>query len=221
MTMKPLPIIWTGTALLALALSVLVGQDGPLPAETHIVAWVQARSWPGDALSGVIRALTGTEVVLAMGGLLVAALVWLRRFRTAGILLAGLIVLPLLQAGIKDIVDRPRPAPPLVELRAGSTSPSYPAGHMMSPTFFYGFLAWLLLRSLSRQWLRLLTLALAGGLLGLSGLVNLWLGVHWPSDILGGWLWGLALLFPVVYLAGRAPDRLSGPSRLSYRDERG
>lgn len=213
-------IIWMGTVLLALGLSVLAAHDEPLPAETGIVTWIQERSWPGDPLSDIIRAFTGTEVVLAMGGLLVAALVWLRRFRTAGFLLAGLIVLPLLQSGIKEIVDRPRPGPPLVELRAGFTSPSYPAGHAMSPTFFCGFLAWLLLRSLSWQWLRLLTLALAGGLLGLSGLVNVWLGVHWPSDILGGWLWGLALLFPVVHLAGRAPDRLSGSPRLSYDDVR-
>ena len=34
--------------------------------------------------------------------------------------------------------------------------------------------------------------------LALTGIVNVWLGVHWPSDVLGGYLWGAVLLLPAV-----------------------
>jgi undecaprenyl-diphosphatase len=64
----------------------------------------------------------------------------------------------------------------------------------MSPTVLYG---WLVLRAWSRR--RGHTLALFGGaallaLLALSGVVNIYLGVHWPADVIGGYLWGAAIV---------------------------
>ena len=38
--------------------------------------------------------------------------------------------------------------------------------------------------------------------LSLTGLVSVFLGVHWPSDVLGGYIWGLVLLLPLLVLAG-------------------
>jgi membrane-associated phospholipid phosphatase len=40
--------------------------------------------------------------------------------------------------------------------------------------------------------------AALGALLMLAGVANLYLGVHWPSDVLGGYLWGLVLLLPAL-----------------------
>ena len=66
---------------------------------------------------------------------------WLLGWRQQAVLLvAGVAVMALLQSGLKDLVDRPRPTADLVELRAGFSSPSFPAGHVMSPTVLYGFL---------------------------------------------------------------------------------
>jgi undecaprenyl-diphosphatase len=119
----------------------------------------------------------------------------------------GVAVMALLQSGLKDLVDRPRPTADLVELRAGFSSSSFPAGHVMSPTVLYGFLLYLAIALKLPFGGRL---ALAGWslfVLVLTGPANVYVGVHWPSDVVGGYAWGAALVLSLVYadrtLAGR------------------
>ena len=196
------PSVWLPLLGLAVVLAVLAGQHDTLPGDVPIVTWAQERSFPGDTLSDSVRAVTGTWVVLATGAAAVIVLWTLGRRREAALLAVGLIVLPLLQAGIKELVDRPRPAEPLVDVRAGFSSPSFPAGHVMSPTYLYGFLLFLSLRSAAPRVARLVVGCLSAVVLVLAAPPNIWLGVHWPSDVLGGWAWGLVLLVPLVYALG-------------------
>jgi undecaprenyl-diphosphatase len=102
-------------------------------------------------------------------------------------------VLPLLQAGIKDLIDRPRPTEDVADLRAGYTSESFPSGHVMSPTLLYGYALWLAatdrLPAIVRA-LRWPLVAWSVAVLALTGFVNVWLGVHWPSDVIGAYAWG-------------------------------
>ena len=200
-------LVWLGVLGLALLLSLLVMLE-MLPDEAPAVRKVQGWRFTGDSVSNVVRGITTTAVV-AVIGLLLAALHWLRGERRAAVILVALvIVLPVAQASIKELVDRPRPAEAGIEQRAAATSPSFPAGHVMSPTVVYGWAIAMALRDRpshggSPAWLRASVLAVAGllvGLLGVSGLVNLYLGVHWPTDVLGGYLWGLVLLLPALGL---------------------
>ena len=198
-------LVWLGVLGLALLLSLLVILE-MLPDEAPAGREVQGWGFPGDSASDVVRAITTTAVV-AVIGLLIAALHWLSGERRAAVILVALvIVLPVAQASIKELVDRPRPAEAGIEQRAAATSPSFPAGHVMSPTVVYGWAMAMALRhrpSLDGSPARLRALVLAGlllGLLGVSGLVNVYLGVHWPTDVLGGYLWGLVLLLPALGL---------------------
>jgi undecaprenyl-diphosphatase len=199
-------ILWLTLLGLCIALSVLAGQHDTLPGDSGIISWAQDLAFPGEALSDGVRAITSTQVVLAMGAVL-SLLLWLRGYRLEALIFAaGLVILPLLQSGIKELVDRPRPAADLVEIRGSFSSPSFPSGHVMGATYLYGLLLYLALR------LRLTPAARAGvaavccGVLLLSGPANVWLGVHWPSDVLGGYAWGLALVLP----AAAVRERLSG-----------
>ena len=110
----------------------------------------------------------------------------------------------LLQFLVKEIVDRPRPDPDLVDLRAGFSSPSFPSGHTMSPSYLYGFLATAALTSFLPTALRVGVAVGAALFLLLGGLANVWLGVHWTSDVIGGYLWALAVLIPAAW-GRRAP----------------
>ena len=107
----------------------------------------------------------------------------------------------LLQFLVKEIVDRPRPTPDLVDLRAGYTSPSFPSGHTMSPTYLYGFLAAALLAIPFPASVRAAVAILVVAFLAFGGLANVWLGVHWSSDVIGGYLWALAVLVPAATAA--------------------
>jgi len=189
---------WAALLLASLALSALAAASDRLPGDLAIARWAQDLPLPGLPLSRFLRLITTTQVVLGTGAA-VAVLLWLSRRRREALLLAvGLVVLPLLQHGLKEAVDRPRPSPDLVELRAGFESPSFPAGHVMSPTLLYGFLLYLALLRLRYPPLRLPILAASLFVLVLSGPVNVWVGVHWPSDVLGGYAWGLVLLLPLL-----------------------
>lgn len=92
---------------------------------------------------------------------------------------------------LKDLIDRPRPeAEHLVE----ATTMSFPSGHAMSSIAFFGFLIYLVWRLVSTGWVRWLLSVLLALLILLIGISRVYLGVHYPSDILAGYAAGGACL---------------------------
>jgi undecaprenyl-diphosphatase len=106
----------------------------------------------------------------------------------------------LSQTGLKELVQRPRPElwPRLIS----EGSFSFPSGHAMASAAFYPLLAHDAAAH-RPEWRRLAYAV--GALLALFvGVGRLYLGVHWPTDVLAGWTLGLALaLVAVRLLAGR------------------
>ncbi len=198
---------WLALVTCAAVLSVLAAQHDTLPGDARLMSWAQDRALPGQTFADLLRGVPTTEVVLATGAI-ISVLLWTtgRRWE-AGLLALGLVLLPLLQGGQKELVDRPRPAEPLVELRAGFSSESYPAGHVMSPAYLYGFLFYLALRRSMPRTLNYVVGIGAGAIVVFAGPPNVWLGVHWPSDVLGGWAWGLALAGLMIVVLERARSR--------------
>ena len=164
--------LWLALLALSIALATLASIHDTLPGDTGTASWLQGLPFPGESLADTVRSITSTEVVLAGGGAL-ALLLWLRGYRLEALAFAAaLIVLPLLQAGIKEIVDRPRPTADLVELRAAFSSPSFPSGHVMGGTYFYGFLLYLALFYPLPSLARAALAAVAAAVLTLSGPAN-------------------------------------------------
>jgi len=197
----------------SIALSVLAGQHDRLPGDLRLTEWLQDSPFPGEGISKAVRAVTSTQVVLVTGFVAAVGLWLLGRRRQALALAVALTVLPLAQHEIKEIVDRARPPPELVDVRTGFSSPSFPAGHVMSPTVLYGFLLCLSLWPPARSGGHLPGLVRAAlgtwsaAVLVLSAPANVYMGVHWPSDVLGGYAWGVVLLLPAVFAAGGSPGR--------------
>ncbi|MCQ6554723.1 phosphatase PAP2 family protein [Streptomyces sp. C10-9-1] len=142
--------------------------------------------------------------------LLAAAVVvlWVRRDRVAALWAAGAGVLgAAVQQVLKALVDRRRPAfPDPVDTAHFS---AFPSGHAMTAALGCGLLVWLVRRwSPSRRLLAAAAAAAAVSIAGV-GLTRVYLGVHWPSDVLAGWLLGLAAAALAVYGAERrtAPRR--------------
>jgi undecaprenyl-diphosphatase len=191
--------IWLALLAGAIVLSVLAGLHSRLPGDLGISEWVQGWSFPGMGVSRLVRVVGSTEVVLGTGAV-VAVVLWLMGWRRQALLLAlGLVVLPFLQHGLKQLVDRPRPTSDLVELRAGFSSPSFPSGHVMSAALLYGFVFYLSLRIALPSVLRLALLGWCAFMLVVSGPANVYMGVHWPSDVVGGYAWAAVLLLPLIY----------------------
>ncbi|WP_326717089.1 phosphatase PAP2 family protein [Vagococcus jeotgali] len=92
---------------------------------------------------------------------------------------------------LKKIFDRPRPD---VEHLVTAYNNSFPSGHAMGSMLFYGTLIFLAHRYIQNKGLRLTIQILFGILILLVGTSRIYLGVHYPSDILGGYLLGAAWL---------------------------
>ncbi|MFJ7627647.1 phosphatase PAP2 family protein [Streptomyces sp. NPDC097595] len=117
---------------------------------------------------------------------------WWRGARPLAVWVAATTLLSaLVQQGVKAAVGRDRPQ--WTDPVDSAHYAAYPSGHAMTATVSCGLLLWLLYRSGVRRgvWRAAVGTA-AVSVLGV-GLTRLYLGVHWPSDVLGGWLLGAAL----------------------------
>ncbi|MDI9833292.1 phosphatase PAP2 family protein [Streptomyces sp. KAU_LT] len=174
-------------ALVALRWHPLMALDGSVADTTH--RW--AVDEPG--LTHVVRILTDWvwDPWTMRFVTFVAAiwLVWRRAARWTAIWLVVTCALAtLVQQTLKAAVDRPRPAWP--DPVDSAHFAAYPSGHAMTATVVCGLLLWLLHRYgvAGPLWHTAVAVA-AVSVIGV-GLTRIWLGVHWTSDVLGGWLLG-------------------------------
>lgn len=98
----------------------------------------------------------------------------------------------LLNILIKNIIARPRPLESLRLIEAFNFS--YPSGHSMGATAFYGFLVYLVIQFTRRLWLKIVLVVLLVFLILAIGLSRIYLGVHFPSDVLAGFIAGIIWL---------------------------
>ncbi|WP_212661555.1 MULTISPECIES: phosphatase PAP2 family protein [Acaryochloris] len=91
----------------------------------------------------------------------------------------------VLATGLKLVFNKTRPQlwPQLIT----ETTFSYPSGHALGSIVFYGFLAYLLASLHSRRRRTVTIYGLASLLISAIGFSRLYLGVHWPTDITGGY----------------------------------
>jgi undecaprenyl-diphosphatase len=176
----------------------LVTVDGDISRTTH--RWAV-----GDrGVTQAFRVLTDwVWDPLTMRLVCAAAAVWLvwRRaaWWTAVWLAVTCALAAILQQSVKAAVDRPRPVwrDPVDSAHYAA----FPSGHAMTATLVCGLLLWLLHRfGVSRALWRTAVAAALVSVVGV-GVTRVWLGVHWPSDVVGGWLLGAlsAALAVVVY----------------------
>jgi undecaprenyl-diphosphatase len=137
-----------------------------------------------------ITALGSATVITILVGVVCLGLAAARR-RTQALLVLGASVSGfLVSALLKGVFARDRPD---LELRAVEVwSSSFPSGHSMNSAVVYLTLAVLVAQSQSRWRERVLALATGIGLAVLVGTSRVYLGVHWPSDVLAGWMAGFA-----------------------------
>jgi hypothetical protein len=118
--------------------------------------------------------------------LLLPLLYWLYDKRMARYLTSVFILSFWSNDVLKDLFHTARPSPNDVRVVRPEPSYSFPSGHSMTPLMFWGGMA----MHLRKAWFT----ALAAAVIFLIGLSRLYLGVHWPVDILGGWAIGALML---------------------------
>jgi undecaprenyl-diphosphatase len=77
---------------------------------------------------------------------------------------------------------------------------SYPSGHSLVSTATYLSIAFLFYRRIDSKFLKILTLGMAGLIIFFIGFSRIYLGVHYPSDVLSGILFGISLVLWLIAL---------------------
>ena len=110
---------------------------------------------------------------------------------------------------VKIIVHRPRPSPTLVHVVRHLDSYSFPSGHVTYYTAFLGFLLFLSCTEVRNSWVRIVTIIIFTAMIVLVGPSRIYLGEHWASDVLGGYLLGSAGLLMGIRIYNRGKARLT------------
>lgn len=113
----------------------------------------------------------------------------------------GAIFVPLINKGIKALVLRPRPDKAFFLIEQGGWS--FPSGHAITTMFFYGMLIYIIRSNVKNKTLaNVLTAVLAIPML-LGGISRIYLGVHYPTDVLAGWCLAIAVILLIIKINGR------------------
>ena len=209
---RPLRVVAAGVLLVLLAVAgvatAFVGA-GPARADAALLGEsIEARSATLTALATTVTTVGNTA---AMGLLATLVGLWLLRCRRGAdaLFVVGTMAgAATLFTGVKRLLDRPRP--PIVDQLVAASNESLPSGHATMSVAVLGslvVLAWPGRSVLAR----VAMVALVAGWAGAVGLTRIYLGVHWFSDVLAGWLVGAAWL--ALCTALRSHHRARSASR--------
>ncbi|MGB3829897.1 MAG: phosphatase PAP2 family protein [Ornithinimicrobium sp.] len=213
---------WWGTPLLAPVLMVLAGptvaivltdgasENGDLSAYDPAItsAFVTARSDVGTALAQVFTFFGSTLALVPLTLAVLAWLGWRRRWQAMSAVVAGMVTSLALTVLLKNVIGRVRP-PGVDVLGAINTGFSFPSGHTLNGTVFFGLVTGLVLHQCRS--LRTRLAALTGGVVMAVGigLSRVYLGYHWLTDVMAGWSLAVGVLGVVLLGSGLLDRRRS------------
>ena len=135
----------------------------------------------------------GSTPLLSTALIILAAVIfWIGRLRLEALtILFVSATSAIINYIIKIIVDRPRPNASLVEILQHASGASFPSGHVMSYLAFWGLLfSFAIILFKGNRWWRIALLIVPALFVVLVGPSRIYLGDHWASDVLGGYIFG-------------------------------
>ena len=109
---------------------------------------------------------------------------------------SNLVIVTILNQLLKAILQRPRPT----EYRiVEETGYSFPSGHSMVSMAFYGYLIYLIYKYVKNKYIKWISIVLLSILVCSIGISRIYLGVHYTSDVLGGFL--ISMSYLVIYIS--------------------
>lgn len=149
-----------------------------------------------------LTALGGNAFLTLLTLAVIGYVLLCRHYQLIGILIAATAGALIMSTALKYGFDRPRPN--LVEHHSIVYTASFPSGHSMLSASIYLTLAGLLAHLQTRRRLKIYLISSALLLTALVGISRVYLGVHWPTDVIAGWAagtaWALICLLFARYL---------------------
>lgn len=201
------------TALIAFLhiMSSVFGQSTLIDADLSVHNMMQGlRNAPGDEIMTIVTMLGDGAVMIAVGLAIVGWLLWRREWRIAVAAFVTILAARLFVPLMKLWLQRPRP----LELSGLPEVFSFPSGHTTFATVTLGVLAVLASHGL-RSWGKAVVFAAAGIAVIAIAYSRIYLGAHWMSDVLGGFLFGAVMIAAFGIAIEAVPPRRIMPLGLS------
>jgi len=186
-------------AILALVISIYARFTPRFPGDLCLTLWLQ--SFNNHLIFSIMKCISfifgGWSAVLVV--VAIGIVVWWRigRLEAIMILVGGLIT--LVNTALKLVINRPRPSADLVHVLSPEQGNGFPSGHAFYVVLILGLTAYFVSINLKNRIPRILALTGLIALILLTGISRVYLGVHWPSDVIGGYLIGGVFLTALIW----------------------
>ncbi|MBB1548524.1 MAG: phosphatase PAP2 family protein [Clostridiales bacterium] len=179
------------TAILAIVITINVKNGKILELDLNIYKFF-SENIINDKLTPIVKVVThvgGAKIVFV---LTVLAIILIKGLKNKLFLLTGVVGTAGLNVVLKHIVQRERPN---INRLIPEKGYSFPSGHSMMSMAFYGMLIFLIFKYVKNTALKWTLIVILTILLSTIGITRIYLGVHYPSDVIGGFVVSLTYLF--------------------------
>ena len=149
-----------------------------------------------DFVTPIAKCITnfgGAIFLIATTGIL---FILIRNKKIGVAITANLVLVTILNQLLKNILQRPRPTEYRIIQETGY---SFPSGHSMVSMAFYGYLVYLIYKYVENKNIKWILITLLSILICSIGISRIYLGVHYTSDVLGGFL--ISISYLVIYIS--------------------
>ena len=179
------------TAILAIVVTINVKNGRILELDLNIYKFF-SENIINDKLTPIVKVIThvgGAKIVFV---LTILAIILIKGLKNKLFLLTGIVGTAGLNVVLKHIIQRERPN---INRLIPEKGYSFPSGHSMMSMAFYGMLIFLIFKYVKNTALKWTLIVILTILLSTIGITRIYLGVHYPSDVIGGFVVSLTYLF--------------------------
>lgn len=184
-------ILFAITAILAIVVTINVKNGRILELDLNIYKFF-SENIINDKLTPIVKVIThigGAKIVFV---LTILAIILIKGLKNKLFLLTGIVGTAGLNVVLKHIIQRERPN---INRLIPEKGYGFPSGHSMMSMAFYGMLIFLIFKYVKNTALKWTLIVILTILLSTIGITRIYLGVHYPSDVIGGFLVSLTYLF--------------------------
>lgn len=172
----------------------------------NVLAYIDSKfyefviSFKGDLLTSIFKIITFFCSVkfMVIICIILSIIALIKKDKIYGFPIFIIVISSVVNSILKYIIKRERPDK--INWLINESNFSFPSGHSMMAVLFYGFIAYIIYKSKINNILKYILLFIVCLLILFIGISRVYLGVHYFSDIIGGFLWGITLFIIVIYI---------------------
>ena len=149
-----------------------------------------------DFATPIAKFITNFGGAIILIGLAFMLFIFIKNKKIGVSIISNLAIITLLNQLLKRIVQRPRPTEFRIVEESGY---SFPSGHSMVSMAFYGYLIYLIYKYVKNKYLKWISIILLSILICFIGISRIYLGVHYTSDVLGGFF--ISISYLIIYIS--------------------